>query len=141
MAKYVINKQFIIFAIIGGLATILNFLLLMLFVEILNFNYILANVISYVICVIISYFVNSLFSFNHSINNIVVELKKLIQYFVMKMIILFFDSLFLYILVDLIGVNLYISKIILTLFFTLLSFFASKKIITAGDEINENKCL
>lgn len=128
------NKEFISFVIIGFLMTALNFVLLAFFVEILKVNYILSNIVSYLVAVVISYFVNCIFSFNHSIEKIKDEFIKLIKYLSMKLVLLGLDSIMLYIMVDFLNINLYINKIFLTLFFTLISFFASKKIITDGEK-------
>lgn len=135
MAKYVnkTTKELIIFSIIGGVMTITSFLLLALFVEVLNWNYILANIISYIIVVITSYYANSLLTFNQPVKNTKNELKKLLNFCIMKLIFLGLDTILLYLLVDKLTLNLYISKIILTIVLTLGSFIMSKKIIKGND--------
>lgn len=55
MAKC-LKKDFILFIIVGFVMTFLNFVLLALLVEILHFNYIFSNIISYIIVVVLSYF-------------------------------------------------------------------------------------
>ncbi len=137
MAKYVnkTQKEFIIFSLIGGVMTLLSFGLLALFVEILKWNYVLANVISYIIVVIISYFANAKLTFNHEIKDTKKEIKNIINFCIMKLIFLGLDTILLYGMVDKLKVNLYISKVILTIVLTIGSYIFSKKIINDKENI------
>lgn len=139
MAK-IIKKywELIKFSFVGGIMTILNIYLLSVFVEKLHINYLWGNVIAYTIVVIISYFINFFITFKQEKLTLNEQLIKLSKYLVMKLILLGLDSICLYILVDKLGVNLYLSKIILTIIFTLVSFTFSKNIIIGGK--NKNEC-
>ena len=117
--------------------TFLNFVLLALLVEILHFNYIFSNIISYIIVVVLSYFANSFITFNHKIKDKKKEFKRIISYCIMKLIFLGIDTILLYILVDIIKINLYLGKLILTIVLTIGSFLFSK-IIISGSDNNEN---
>ena len=132
MAKFINDntKEFLLFAIIGLLMTFLNFLLLAMFIEIFSINYIISNILSYIIAVIISYFINVVITFKHNIIDKKKEIKNLIKYCFMKLLILCLDTICLYVLVKKLDINLYISKIILTIVFTLVSFCISKRIVT-----------
>lgn len=132
MAKFINDntKEFLLFAVIGLLMTFLNFLLLALFVEIFSINYIISNIVSYLIAVIISYFVNAVITFKHSITNKKKEINNLIKYCFMKVLFLCLDTICLFILVQKLEMSLYISKIILTIIFTLGSYYVSKRIVT-----------
>lgn len=136
MAKC-LKKDFILFIIVGFVMTFLNFVLLALLVEILHFNYIFSNIISYIIVVVLSYFANSFITFNHKITNKKKEFKRIISYCIMKLIFLEIDTILLYILVDIIKINLYLGKLILTIILTIGSFLFSK-IIISGCDNNEN---
>ena len=116
MAKC-LKKDFILFIIVGFVMTFLNFVLLALFVEILHFN--------------------SFITFNHKITDKKKEFKRIISYCIMKLIFLGIDTILLYILVDIIKINLYLGKLILTIVFTIGSFLFSK-IIISGSDNNEN---
>ncbi|KAA3387767.1 GtrA family protein [Akkermansia muciniphila] len=135
MARYVraqMKKKFIElikFGIIGGLMTLFSFGLYYVFIEWLSINYIFANIISYTIAVIVSYFLNERFAFKVKNKNNTERIKKLLQFFMMKLVFLGVDSLFLIALVQGIGINKYIGKIITTIVLTALSFFTSKIII------------
>lgn len=136
MAKC-LKKDFILFIIVGFVMTFLNFVLLAAFVEIFHFNYIFSNIISYILVVIISYFANSFITFKHKITDKKKEFKRIISYCIMKLIFLGFDTILLYLLVDIIKINLYLGKFILTIVLTIGSFLFSK-IIISGSDNNEN---
>ncbi len=122
-------KSFITFGIIGGVMTLINLGLLALFVEVFKMNTIPANIISYLIAVILSYFANAIVTFNHEVKKSKREWNSLISYCLMKLILLGLDTLCIYFLVEKHHFNLYICKIILTIIFTLVSYIFSKKII------------
>lgn len=130
MAKYVRDKykEFFVFAIIGGIMTLINFLLLALFVEVFRMNPLIANAVSYLIAVILSYFVNAIITFNHAIKDSKKEIKKLLEYCIMKLIFLMLDTVCLNFLLE-INLNLYVSKLLLTIIFTFGSYGVSKVII------------
>lgn len=130
MAKYV-NKQFkeiITFIFIGGITTIINFMLLALFYEIFKINPIISNIISYLIATIISYFANAIVTFKHSIKNSKKELNNLLKYCIMKLLFLVLDTICLSILLK-VKLNLYFSKLILTIIFTIGSYSISRWIV------------
>ena len=117
--------------------TILNLVLFWFFIEICNVNYLISNIVSYCIAVILSYFLNSFITF-HQIN---IETKKqlfnLIKFFGMKMILLCMDSICLFIMVHFFKINKYFSKIILTFVFLFISFSMTKLIIEGGKKVEK----
>ncbi len=129
--------EFIRFSFVGGLMTILNFLLFTFFIECLKINYIISNIVSYSIAVIISYFMNSKYTFKANNVSNKEHLKKLIQFFAMKLVLLLMDTVCLYVLVDIFNLNVYISKIGLTLLFLAVSYPISKLIIQVKDDKND----
>ena len=131
MAKYVnkISKEFIIFCILGGFTTIINMLLLALFTEIFNINYLISNILAYFISVVISYFLNKTIAFKKKVSNKQRELKNVILFCLMKGILLGADTLCLYLFVSIFNISLYISKIILTLVFLIVSYPLTKLIV------------
>ena len=125
------------FCFVGGVMTLLNLALLALLVEKLHMNYLLGNVIAYIIVVVLSYFINFFITFKQEKLLFNEQLIKLFKYLIMKLILLGLDSICLYLLVDKLNINLYVSKIILTLIFTVLSFSFSKTIMV-GEKNGNN---
>ena len=98
-------------------------------VEYLKINYLISNVLSYVIAITLSYFLNYIFTFKMYKITKKEHAKRIINYFIMKLSLLALDSGFLYILVDILKFNVYLSKIGLTLLFLVISYPISKIII------------
>lgn len=121
--------EFIKFSIVGGIMTLISMLLFSIFVEIFLMNYILSNIISYTISVLLSYFINSRFTFNQKQIAKKQEILAIIKFFIMKIILLLLDSICLFILVDLLKINIYLSKILLTIIFYIVSYPISKFLI------------
>lgn len=136
MAKFITPrmKELVRFVLVGGVMTAINFVLLALFKEIIGMNYMVANVLSYIISVILSYFVNVVVTFKQKVTDYKQECYKLLKYCLMKLMILGLDSCCLYIMVSKIGINLYISKLILTFIFTIASFGISRVIVMKGKD-------
>ena len=55
--------EFVKFSFVGGIMTILNLVLFTLMVEFLKINYLVSNVLSYIIAITLSYFLNYIFTF------------------------------------------------------------------------------
>lgn len=133
MAELLKNKKFwelFRFCFVGGIMTIINLLFLAFFVEWCHFNYLVGNVIAYMIAVVLSYFINLKFTFHEKLSSWKTEFLKLFSYCSMKLVMLGIDSCCLYLLVDLGKINLYVSKMILTVVLTVLSFSVSRMIMS-----------
>ena len=130
--------EFIKFSIVGGGMTILSFLLFTVFIEILNISYIISNILSYSIAVILSYYLNVKYTFETTMNNKKAHFHKLINYFIMKLGMLVLDSILLFIMVNYFTINVYVSKIILTILLFAVTYPISKVIIERTD-LNDKK--
>ncbi len=121
--------EFVKFSFVGGIMTILNLVLFTLMVEFLKINYLVSNVLSYIIAITLSYFLNYIFTFKMQNISRKEHIKRIINYFIMKLSLLALDSICLYLLVDIFNLNVYLSKIGLTITFLIISYPLSKLII------------
>lgn len=121
--------EFIRFGFVGGAMTVLSFALYYVFAEFFLMHYLLANIVSYTIAVVLSYFLNVRFSFRVEIQDKKENLVKLIRYFIMKLAFLGVDSIFLFVMVQWIGIGQYLSKIITTIVLTIFSFAVTRMIV------------
>ena len=123
--KKLINKVFSIeqfrFLFVGGLNTLVGYGSYALFIF-LGLNYFIANLISTVIGVIHSYIWNKLFTFKSN-NKVIKEVPKFISVYLISFL---FSSLILFILVDKLGVNQYLSGALNIIITTLISWFGHK---------------
>lgn len=118
--------------------TILNIYLLSIFVEKMNINYLISNIIAYIIVIILSYIINLFITFKEKKVGLIDQLIKFLKYLIMKLILLGLDSICLFVLHEKMMINLYICKIILTIIFTLVSYTFSKKIIIGSENNGSN---
>jgi putative flippase GtrA len=120
-------NQFVKFYAIGILASIVNFVLFYILIEYFNFHYLLSNVVAYIIPVLISYFLNSAITFKNVEKN--KDIFSLFKYIAMRISSLLIDSFILFIAIDILNFNPYISKIISAVIVTIFSFLLTKKIL------------
>jgi putative flippase GtrA len=121
--------EFLKFGTIGALMTVLSLGLYAVFNEWCQFNYLVSNIISYAIAVVLSYFLNARFAFEVKIEGKKENLLRLFRFSVMKLMFLVADSGLLFVLVNLLNVDKYWSKIFTTIILTALSYFVTRKII------------
>lgn len=97
------------YAFWGCVTTAVNLLLFQLFV-VLGMPYLLSNVVSYIIAVILSYIVNSKFVFQSADHKATNQLK----FYFMRVVSITVDSLLLMLIHEVFGVALLLSKIIVS---------------------------
>ncbi|HLC38913.1 MAG TPA: GtrA family protein [Patescibacteria group bacterium] len=66
MVKMIMSKQFLKYIMVGGLATLLDFIFLYILVEFVHLHYLLAAIISIVVIVWISFSLNKFWTFANS---------------------------------------------------------------------------
>ncbi len=92
--------------------------------------YIIANTIAYIIAVLINYTFNQKFVFKNSAKSNTKEGKiQFTNYCIVRLISLVIDNLLFYILVSVIGLPLYVSRIFLTFSIILITFIFNKLFI------------
>ena len=121
-----VNK-IIKFSIVGGIATLIDFVCLYIFKEFFNFNVILANTLSFTISVIYNYIasITWVFDVNKNKNKKV----KFILFIIFSIVGLITNNIILYILTDKLNIYYLISKIIATLFVMIFNFITRKKFL------------
>ena len=121
-----VNK-IIRFSIVGGIATIIDFVFLYIFKEFLNFNVILANTLSFIISVTYNYIASITWVFDTNKN----KNKKVqfILFIIFSIVGLIINNIILYILTDKLNVYYLISKVVATLIVMIFNFITRKKFI------------
>lgn len=120
-------KKIIRFIVVGGIATIIDFVCLYIFKEFLNFNVILANTLSFTISVIYNYIASIKYVFDVDKN----KNRKIqfIVFIVFSVLGLILNNLILYLLTDKLNIYYLISKIIATLFVMIFNYVTRKKFL------------
>lgn len=110
----------------GGTVTIINIILLYLLVEYLKFNYVLANVLSMIICIIITYILSKKFIFTKKVT--IGAKKEFLSYVIIAIISIIIDTSVLNLLSEKFSIYYIISKIIATVISTGTNYILKKLI-------------
>ncbi len=126
MNKDLFNK-IIRFSIVGGIATLIDFIFLYIFKEFLNMDVIIANTLSFIISVTYNYIASIVWVFD--INK---EKNKKIQFILFILFSIFglvLNNIILYILTDIFNMYYLISKVVATFIVMIFNFITRKKFL------------
>ena len=116
--------QFVRYFFVGGIAAGINIGTLYLMVDIFNINYILSNIVGFILGIVVNYSLSKMFVFtdNEDINKIF----EIVMYVIIGILGLIFDTFMLWIFTSKIGIYYMISKIISTMLTFVWNFVARK---------------
>lgn len=114
------------YGISGIITTVVNLYLLKVFID-FGIYYVLANIVSYIISVVINYILNQRYVFSESARGNTAEAKKqFLKFLVMRVLSLIVDTLLFYIAVSIFKFPIYWSRLILTTIMILVTFVLNK---------------
>lgn len=119
---YKVVKQFIKFGIVGVSNTLLSLAIYYILIFI-NVNYLIANIIAFIISVLNAYYWNNKYVFKNNDNS---TFKKLIKVYLSYGITFVLSTVLLYVMVDLMNISKYIAPIINLLITIPLNFLLNK---------------
>lgn len=108
----------------GFITTGINLLLFWLFI-LFGLHYIFSNVISFILAVILSYYLNCYFVFNRKYSDkdsVVVSCK----FYVVRLLSIIFDSILLYVCCDMLSMDVILSKIVVSSIVIVSTFILNK---------------
>lgn len=120
--------ELIKYGFFGGITTLINLALFFLFTQ-MGMQYIIANTISYIIAVIINYFLNQFFVFKTTGKPTAKKRTEFINFFLVRLGSLCVDNVLFFIVVDVFNINLYFGRITLSLLIIMLTFIVNKKFV------------
>lgn len=124
-------KNFVKYIVVNGSVTVLNFIIYFFSIEIFHVWYVAANVLAYMIAVIIAFLLNKRLVFKQQGGTAA----EAAEFFVMKLAMGAASTFVLWILVHYAAMNPYISAVIVTGVFFMVSYFASKMIFVLQDKM------
>ncbi len=136
-------KEIILYLIFGGLTTVVNFIVYIIFNDFIklsfisNYQYLVATVIAWIVAVIFAYITNKIYVFeNKNKNNLI---KEFTMFCSCRILSLLFELLIMFIFVDLLVVDDIIAKIIAAIVVIILNYIFSKLFIfkKEGETANE----
>lgn len=122
------KKEFIKYVLVNGLTTFLYMLLYYAFNEYLRIYYLISNLIAYVCSVSIGYFMTATYVFSKRRFLI----KKLKGFIIQKILLIFINSILIWLFVEVIMFNKYLSQITGTIGCFLLSYYWNRRLFNSS---------
>lgn len=123
------NREMISYLIFGVLTTVVNLVVFQLCDAVLGIYYIAANVIAWIIAVIFAYVTNKLFVFDSKSWELKLVVREVISFGSARILSLLFETGFIALTVEVMGMPKFISKIIASIFVVIINYIASKLFI------------
>lgn len=118
------------FVIVGGINTINYYLLYLLFIHLIKFNYLIAHVLAFLLSMVGSFFLNTYYTYRTK-----PTLKKFFQFPMTYVLNISITSFSIYVFVDLLKWDENISPLVASLIAIPFTYLLSKKILVTGTRI------
>jgi len=121
------HSEVIRYGIVGGLNTIFGLTLFWLLESVLGIQYLVANAVTWIVCIVLVFFANKYIVFkSNAKEKTVVEMLK---FFVFRIAAGLVEMELLYIMVDMVSAPVFLSKCIVTIITIILNYITSKLIV------------
>ena len=121
-------KQILRFGVVGGLAFVIDYVVLYVLTDIFHIYYLISSCISFTVSVIFNYILSIKWVFDVNKKQ---DMHEFIVFIILSVIGLIINSIIMYIMVDIISVHYMISKLLATLIVMVYNFI-TRKIFIAG---------
>ena len=102
-------KEIINYLIFGGLTTLISIITYALFAKVFHIDYLISNVLSWIIAVLFAYITNKMFVFESKSKK---DIKEITSFFFFRVVSLIMEMIILYIFVDMLHIDDLVTKII-----------------------------
>ena len=126
-------EEIINYLIFGVLTTLVSILSYAFFTRLINLDYVLSNILSWILSVTFAFFTNQKYVFNTSSSS---KIKDMFKFYLSRLTSLGIELITMYILVTLLSLNDMISKIIVQFIVIVLNYVLSKLFVFKKQEIN-----
>jgi len=116
-------EEIINYLIVGGMTTLVSIGVYALCTKCFHINYMIANVVSWIISVLFAYITNRIFVFKSKSENIILEVYQFFKYRIFSFLI---EIFLMYVFVELISIDDMISKVIVQIIVIILNYVFSK---------------
>lgn len=117
--RYPVTKQFVKFSVVGSSNTMVDFLVYLFLTRALAIYYIFAAIISFIVAVTWSFYLNRRWTFRHSGKN---STNQYLKFFIVNTVVMILNLSSLFILVDLFGFYDLVAKLVAAIFLAVLNF-------------------
>ncbi len=102
-------KEIINYLIFGGLTTLISIITYALFAKVFHIDYLISNVLSWIIAVLFAYITNKIFVFESKSKK---NIKEITSFFFFRVVSLIMEMVILYVFVDMLHIDDLVTKII-----------------------------
>lgn len=102
-------KEIINYLIFGGLTTLISIVTYAIFAKVFHIDYLISNVLSWIIAVLFAYITNKIFVFESKSKK---NIKEITSFFFFRVVSLIMEMVILYIFVDMLHIDDLVTKII-----------------------------
>lgn len=121
-----LKNEIISYIIFGILTTLVNILVYFFFESVCDINYLISNIIAWFISVLFAYITNRIFVFESKNTDIV---KEIVLFYSGRLFSGVVDTALMYLFIDILTVNDFISKIVIQIIVVILNYLISKGIV------------
>ena len=123
-------KEIINYLIFGGLTTVVSIVTYSLFAKLFNIDYLISNVLSWIIAVLFAYITNKIFVFESKSKK---NIKEITSFFFFRIVSLLIEMIILYIFVDMLHIDDLVTKIIAQVIVIVANYVFSKVFVFKKD--------
>ena len=119
-------KEAIDYLFWGGVAFVLSMVLFYIFANVMNIYEQIANILSWIICVIFTYLTNRIFVFQSKVKGFKNIFKEFKDFVTARLLTLVMENVILFVMIDLLSINNMISKLVGQFVVIVSNYFLSK---------------
>ncbi len=123
-------KEIINYLIFGGLTTLISIVTYAIFAKVFHIDYLISNVLSWVLAVLFAYITNKIFVFESKSKK---NIKEITSFFFFRIISLVMEMVILYIFVDMLHIDDLVTKIIAQVIVIVSNYVFSKVFVFKKD--------
>ena len=123
-------KEIINYLIFGGLTTLISIITYALFAKVFHIDYLISNVLSWIIAVLFAYITNKMFVFESKSKK---NIKEITSFFFFRVVSLIMEMIILYVFVDMLHIDDLVTKIIAQVIVIVSNYVFSKVFVFKKD--------
>ena len=123
-------KEIINYLIFGGLTTLISIVTYAIFTKVFHIDYLISNVLSWIIAVLFAYITNKIFVFESKSKK---NIKEITSFFFFRVVSLIMEMIILYVFVDMLHIDDLVTKIIAQIIVIVSNYVFSKVFVFKKD--------
>ncbi len=122
-------RETILYLFFGAFTTLVNIVSYLFFTRVILFNFMVANALAWILAVLFAYVTNKFFVFESKNTNFIFLVKELLTFIGLRFISGLVEMIIMYVMVDLLFINDFLTKIATNIIVIVLNYIFSKLLI------------